>query len=32
MTLASVPNTITGPATINIFAAMPVINSSAGVK
>ena len=31
-TLAAVPNTITGPAMRNIFAAMPVIRPSACVK
>ena len=31
-TLASVPNTITGPAMTNIFAAMPVMMPSACVK
>ena len=31
-TLASVPNTMTGPATTNIFDAMPVMKPSACVK
>ena len=31
-TLAAVPNTITGPATVNIFTAVPVITPSACVK
>lgn len=31
-TLAAVPNTMTGPATVNIFTAVPVIRPSACVK
>lgn len=31
-TLAAVPNTITGPATVNIFTAVPVTTPSACVK